>query len=92
MGKAENKIEQYLVKQAKKHKFFCCKFVSPATDGVPDRLLIGNGHTIFIETKSSTGKLRELQKETIALMRAQGATVYVASSKQQIDSIIAALL
>lgn len=92
MGKAENKVEKYLVEQAKKHKFFCCKFVSPATDGVPDRILIGNGHTIFIETKSSNGELSEIQKEIIALMRSQGAVVYVAFSRQQINDIINSLL
>lgn len=88
MGRAENYVENYLVKQAKKHNFFCCKFVSPSTNGVPDRILIGNGHVIFIETKSRTGNLSDIQKEIIKQMQLQKAIVYVANSRQQIDDII----
>lgn len=91
MGKAENLIEGYLVKQAKKYNIFCCKFVSPSTNGVPDRMLIKNGQVIFIETKSSTGKLRDIQKVVIKSMREHGATVYVANSKKQIDEILSSL-
>lgn len=91
MGKAENLVEGYLVKQAKKRNIFCCKFVSPSMNGVPDRMIIKNGHTIFIETKSATGKLRESQKVVIKIMREHGATVYVANSKEQIDEILASL-
>ena len=49
MGKAEGYVEDYLIKQAKAHNHLCFKFISPGIDGVPDRILIGNGKTIFIE-------------------------------------------
>lgn len=88
MGKPEGKIENYLIKQAKAHNFLCYKFTSPSSSGVPDRILIGNGKTIFIETKSSTGKTRELQDEVIQEMREHGACVFVANTKQKIDNII----
>lgn len=92
MGKAEGIIENYLVRQAKSHGFLCYKFVSPSCSGVPDRILIGNGHTIFVETKSKTGKLSELQKEIIKEMKKRGATVYVPYTKEQVDSIIQSIL
>lgn len=92
MGKAEGIIEKYLVRQAKFHGFLCYKFISPSNSGVPDRILIGNGHTIFVETKSKTGKLSELQKEIIKEMKKQGATVYVPYTKKQVDSIIQSIL
>lgn len=91
MGKAENLVESYLVKQAKKRNIFCCKFVSPSTNGVPDRMLIKNGRVIFIETKSLTGKPSDIQKEVIKNMREHGATVYIANSKKQIDEILSSL-
>lgn len=91
MGRAEHLVEGYLVKQAKKYDIFCCKFVSPSTNGVPDRMLIKNGHVIFIETKSLTGEPSDTQKIIIKKMREHGATVYVANSKKQIDEILSSL-
>ena len=51
MGKAENAIEQYLVDLCEKHDIFCRKFVSPGNTGVPDRLIIYDGDTIYVMTE-----------------------------------------
>ena len=85
MGKPEGIIEKYLVAQSDKHGFLCRKFVSPGRQGVPDRIVIGKGHTVFIELKSQTGKLSEIQKQEIKRMLKHGADVRVYNSKQQID-------
>lgn len=92
MGKAENKIESYLRKQSLIHNFDCYKFISPGNNGVPDRIVIGNGKTVFVETKSETGSLRELQQEVTNDMRSKGAIVYTAHTKEEVDDIINDLL
>lgn len=88
MGRAEGYVENYLVKKAKEKGFLCLKFTSPGTRGVPDRIVVGHGKTIFIETKSKTGTPSELQKLRIKQLRDHGAEVYIASSREQIDQIL----
>lgn len=85
MGKPEAKIENYLVRQAKKHGYLCLKFVSPGTDGVPDRILIGNGQTCFVETKAPGEKLRRLQEVICGEMQTHGANVYALDTIEKID-------
>lgn len=91
MGHAEHIVEGYLAQQAKKHNILCYKFTSPGTRGVPDRILIGNGQVIFVETKSTTGTLSPLQKTRIADMKEHGACVFTCHSKEEADRIIASL-
>ena len=85
MGKPEGRVENYLVDKCKEHGFLCFKFVSPGRRGVPDRIVIGNGRTVFIELKAPEGTPSELQKLTIRKMRAVGADVRICYSRQQID-------
>ena len=46
--------------------------------GLPDRLVIWKGVTIFIEFKSARGKLSALQSAVHKQMTSRGAHVYVA--------------
>ena len=91
MGKPEGIIEDYLGKIAKEHGFLYYKFTSPAHSGVPDRILIGHGQTIFIELKRPKGKPRKLQDRVFENMRKHGATVYVVDTKQQAKDLITKL-
>lgn len=86
MGKPENYVEGYLVSQAKANNFLCFKFLS-GHNGVPDRLLIGNGKVFFIETKSKTGKPTRLQEAIHKLIRAQGLPVFVPNTREKVDEI-----
>lgn len=88
MGKPEGKIEQYLKSQAEKKGFFCVKFTSPGTRGVPDRLLIGHGHTVFIELKKQGEHTRLSQDCVIENIRKYGGEVYVIDSKSSVDNVL----
>lgn len=88
MGKAEAYVEDYLAKRAKELGFYCCKFVAPSTNGVPDRVLIGHGRTFFVETKAPGGKPRPLQRAVHKQMRLYGGEVYVASTRDAVDEIL----
>lgn len=91
MGKPEGLIEDYLGKIAHEHGFLYYKFTSPAHSGVPDRILIGHGKTVFVELKRPGGDPRILQKRVFADMRKHGAIVYVVDSKKQAKELITKL-
>ena len=85
MGKPEGKVEDYLIKKCEEHGFLCYKFVSPGRNGVPDRIVIGRGHTVFIELKSEDGKPSKLQLLNAKRMTEAGADVRFCFSKSEID-------
>lgn len=88
MGKPEGKIENHLIRQAKKFGYMQRKMSSPSNAGFPDRLVIGNGYVVFVELKAIEGKPSELQKATIREMRKQGATVYIIDTKEDCEKLL----
>lgn len=88
MGKPEGEIEDYMRKQAKKYDFLYYKFVSPSHNGVPDRILIGHGKTVFVELKRPGETPRKLQQEVHKEMRKHGAIVYVIDNKPDVDTLL----
>ena len=83
----ENDIEEYLVARSEEEHGMCYKFISPQNSGVPDRILIIKGFTIFIETKAPGKTPRLLQKKKHEEMKRCGATVITIDSKEQIDKL-----
>ncbi|MFQ8943527.1 VRR-NUC domain-containing protein [Veillonella rogosae] len=78
----EKDIERWLGNQLKKLGCIYMKFVSPGNDGVPDRIVIlPGGSVIFIELKSTQGKLMANQRVQISRLRKQGALVFVLTGK-----------
>lgn len=92
MGKAENLVEGYLRKQCKQHDVLCYKFESPGYNGVPDEIIIYQGKTIYIETKSDTGKASEIQKHRIKEMKDHGADVRICHTRKAIDKVLKELI
>ena len=89
MGKPESIIENYLIKTAKKHNYITYKFQALGQTGVPDRILIGNGRTLFIECKAQNKKVIPNSKQDLMIknMISHGADVRIVNSKKQIDDI-----
>ena len=92
MAKPEETIEKHLFKQCKTLGYMCLKFTSPGNNGVPDRVVIGNGNTVFPELKAPGKGPRRLQEVVIAEMRSRGAIVRVANTKDQVDDVLAELV
>lgn len=90
MGKAEGYVEKYLKKQIIAEGGLCFKFTS-GVNGVPDRIIVINGLTLFVETKSHNGTLSPLQKVQIKRMRDQGADVRVTHTRELVDELITEL-
>ena len=88
MGKPEAYVENHLVRRAKARGWRAFKFVSPGYSGVPDRIVVGNGRVVFVERKSSKGKLSELQKNMIRKLRELGAEVHVCYTREEVDAVL----
>lgn len=69
----------------------CLKFVSGIT-GVPDRIVVLNGHTVFVELKAPGGKPRPLQTARIAQLRAAGAQVHVVDTEEGAAALVSDLM
>lgn len=88
MGKAENRVEKYLRDEVKALDGLCLKFTS-SVNGVPDRIVLLNEHTVFIELKAKGGRLSPLQQVQIARMQDRGADVRVLNTRELVDEFIA---
>jgi hypothetical protein len=91
MGKAEAHVEKYLWNRVKTLGGMCLKFTS-AISGVPDRIVILAGKTVFVETKALGGQPSALQRIQIGRMRRAGADVRVIDTRGQVDELITELL
>ena len=85
----ERFIEQRLVARVKREGGLCPKFVSPGSDGWPDRLvLMPGGKIAFVELKAPQGKLRPIQVQRHAQLRDLGFLVYVINDPAQIPEVL----
>ena len=92
MGKSEGYVENYLRDEGKRRGFKCYKFTSPSNSGVPDRVVIGHGHTVFVELKAPGKKTRPLQEAVHREMRRYGAKVYVIDNRDDVDMLFDTLI
>lgn len=82
----EKVIEQYLREQVYENFGRCFKWVSPGNPGVPDRIVIfKNNVIVFVELKSSVGKLRFSQKVQMKTLEELDCLVYTLNSKTGVD-------
>lgn len=86
----EYELEEYLLVEAHIKGIQCEKQIPKILGaGVPDRkLTYPNGKCIYVELKTPTGKLREVQKEYHKKLRNYGEEVRVIWSKDQVDKLL----
>lgn len=85
----EKNIEKKLVNSVKAIGGLALKFVSPGTNGVPDRIiLIACGKIAFVEVKSKGEKPRAVQLRMIKKIRDLGFKVYVLDDEKDIGGIL----
>lgn len=77
----------------RKHINMACgmffKFVSPGNDGVPDRIvMLPWGRIIFVELKTSRGKLSQVQKYQIWRLLQMGQQVAVLFGPDAIEDFL----
>lgn len=83
----ESKIEKRLRELVEENGGCCYKFTSSVA-GVPDRVVILRGRTIFVEVKQEDGEISKIQQHTIEKMRAAGACVCVLWSIAEVEAFV----
>ena len=85
----EVNIEAYLIRKVCDLGGKCCKFVSPGSAGMPDRLIILPGGVVaFVELKRLGEEPSDLQNKRIADLHKLGANAYWASTREQVDVVL----
>lgn len=86
----EREVEQALVRQVRKAGGIAPKLTSPATAGMPDRLVIlPQGKVCFVELKAPGKKPRPLQLRQIQRLTNLGCMVRTIDHPNQIPELIA---
>jgi len=89
----EKTLECKLIKAVMEVGGICPKFISPGTDGMPDRLiLLPGGCLAFIEVKAPGCKPRPLQVRRHEVLRSLGFKVFILDDELQIQSILSEIL
>lgn len=84
----ESQIEKYLIERVKAIDGLCWKFVSPGVSGVPDRIILIEGRTYFVEVKTEGGRFEKIQYHRCRQIRDCGHTVDIVRSKEQVETLI----
>lgn len=81
----EREVEEYLVEEVGKHGGEIRKAKWISYNGCPDRRILGKA---WVEVKRPGKGLDPHQKREISLMRQLGETVFVVSSKNEVDTML----
>lgn len=79
----ERQIQKKVADYAKSKGFYAKKLATTNAKGFPDYIFIYKGLISFVEFKSSTGELSELQKREIQILRSHGAKVEVINDVEE---------
>lgn len=82
----ERDVERKLVRGVRKRGGRAYKFVSPGNVGVPDRLVVWpDGSIDFVELKTTTGKLSQMQRIQIQRLRDLGANAIILHGMEDVE-------
>ena len=87
MTPRESRIESYLNDQVARAGGDSYKFKS-TVNGVPDRIVLFDGKTHFVEVKRPNGKLRPTQVTMHKKFAKQKIQVHVVDTKDKVDAFI----
>lgn len=73
----EAHIQSKIIKRYQKSGYLVIKLITTTLNGIPDLLLLKDGIAYFIEVKTETGRLSELQKYRIKQLEEKGFKVEV---------------
>lgn len=87
----ESKIENYLKEQIKRINGLCYKFQS-SVNGVPDQIVIYNGHIYFVEVKRPGEKPRANQIHIHKEISERGVSVHTVDSINEVHDFMRQIL
>lgn len=78
-------VEGYLINQTNKKGGLCLKWANSGTKGVPDRIVIHEGKSYFVELKKPKGTRSPHQIRMARLFLDRGMTIHLIHSKEEAD-------
>lgn len=88
MAARERKVEHYLDDEVKKLGSVTYKWTSPGRVSVPDRIVIHNGVTAFVEVKTVDGAVSGAQERMMQELHSHGANAFIIHGEQGVDEFI----
>lgn len=85
---SEKSIETYLVKKVKALGGLCIKMVPTFAAGIPDRQVLLNGRSVFVELKAPGKKPTPLQIHFSKQLKQAGFDVEVIDTKAGVDEFL----
>jgi Holliday junction resolvase-like predicted endonuclease len=73
----EAQIQAKIIDRYEKDGYMVVKLIQTSKNGIPDLLLLKDGIASFVEVKTETGRLSELQKFRIKQLEEKGFKVEV---------------
>jgi len=73
----EAQIQAKIIDRYEKDGYMVVKLIQTSKNGIPDLLLLKDGVASFVEVKTETGRLSELQKFRIKQLEEKGFKVEV---------------
>lgn len=87
--KRESSVENYMISKVRAAGGECLKWVSPGTNGVPDRIVFLPGGVIkLVELKAEGERPRKLQKAIHRRLEKLGVPVAVIDSNEGVDAFM----
>ena len=74
---SESKFEQKISRKLENKGWLSVKLIQTSKNGIPDRMYLRSGQLFFVEFKSSTGRLSEIQKYRIKELRDKGFHCFI---------------
>lgn len=87
----ESEIEKYLINKCNANDIFIMKVVPTVMNGLPDRLLLYKGFSIFVELKEPGARPRKAQWNLIKTLNNYSNALYI-DSKKLVDELIDLLI
>lgn len=84
----EKHTERYLFSEVKRIGGKCIKMIPTYNNGIPDRQVLYNGRTVFVELKKEGLKPEPLQVHFMKELKKMGFEAVVIDSIQGVDELI----
>lgn len=89
MRTRESAVERRLAAGVRAKRGLCWKFVSPGTSGVPDRIVVLPGGTVwFVELKADDGRLSDRQAMILRQLADRGANATVLVGMKDVEKFL----
>jgi Holliday junction resolvase len=81
----ESEIQKKIKERLERNGYWVTKLIQTTTNGIPDIMAIKNGNVIFLEVKTPSGSVSELQKFRLDQLKTFGVFAAVVRSVEDID-------